>query len=293
MFSGFAQDQISLGPKLRVTLGTKLEHNDFSGFEFQPSVRMAWLPRENQTLWMAISRAVRVPTRIERDITIDITDPAANPVARWIGNEDFESERLVAYELGDRWQPLETLSVDLALFYNDYDRLASLEFGEPFLDTDGRTVIPVTSENLTTGRTYGAELLVEWQPLDDWRLTASYSHIDMNLDPEGQDLNRGEWQEDATPQNIAGLRSLITLGKRFEIDAQLRYQSQIRRQPAEVEILDGFTELDVHLGWHATEHWDVAVVGQNLLHDNHSEFGPVDSRGALERAAYFQATWRN
>jgi len=234
-----------------------------------------------------------VPTRIERDIAIDITDPAGDPVARWLGNEDFESERLVAYELGDRWQPLETLSFDLALFYNDYDRLASLEFGEPFLDSDGRTVIPVTSVNLTTGRTYGAELLVEWQPVDDWRLTASYSHIDMNLDPGGQDLNRGEWQEDATPRDIAGLRSLFTIGTRFEIDAQLRYQTRIERQPAELEIIDGFTELDIHLGWHATEHWDLSLVGQNLLHDNHVEFGPVNQRGALERAAYVQATWRN
>ena len=135
-------------------------------------------------------------------------------MAKWLGNEDFESERLVAYEIGDRWQPLEKLSFDLALFYNDYDRLASLEFGEPFIDTDGRTVIPVTGENLTTGRTYGAELLVEWQPVDDWRLTASYSHIDMNLDPEGQDLNRGEWQEDATPRNIAGLRSFSVIQMR-------------------------------------------------------------------------------
>jgi iron complex outermembrane receptor protein len=293
LFSGFVQDQISLGPKLRVTLGTKLEHNDFSGFEVQPSARMAWLPRANQTLWVAISRAVRVPTRIERDLAIDITDPEGDPVARWLGNKDFESERLIAYEMGDRWQPLETLSFDLALFYNDYDRLASLEFGEPFIDTDGRTVIPVTSENLTTGRTYGAELLVEWQPVDDWRLTASYSHIDMNLDAGGQDLNRGEWQEDATPRNIAGLRSLLTLGTRFEIDAQLRYQTRIERQPAEAESLDGFTELDVHLGWHATEHWDLSVVGQNLLHDDHVEFGPVGQRGALERAAYLRATWRN
>jgi len=293
LFSGFIQDQISLGPKLRLTLGTKLEHNDFSGFEIQPSVRMAWLPRENHTLWMAISRAVRVPTRIERDIAIDITDPAGDPVAKWLGNEDFESERLVAYEIGDRWQPLEKLSFDLALFYNDYDRLASLEFGEPFIDTDGRTVIPVTGENLTAGRTYGAELLVEWQPVDDWRLTASYSHIDMDLDAEGQDLNRGEWQEDATPRDIAGLRSLLTLGTRFEIDAQLRYQTRIERQPAEIEILDGYTELDVHLGWHATEHWDLSLVGQNLLHDDHVEFGPVNARGALERAAYLQATWRN
>ncbi len=293
LFSGFIQDQISLGSKVRLTLGTKLEHNDFSGFEFQPSVRMAWLPRENHTLWVAISRAVRVPTRIERDISIDITDPAGDPVARWVGNDDFESERLVAYELGDRWQPLETLSFDLALFYNDYDRLASLEFSEPFIDTDGRTVIPVTTENLTEGRTYGAELLVEWQPVDAWRLTASYSHINMNLDPKGEDLNRGEWQEDATPRNIAGLRSLLSLGTRFEFDAQLRYQTRIERQPAEIEILDGYTELDVHLGWHATEHWDLSLVGQNLLHDDHVEFGPVNARGALERAAYIQATWRN
>jgi iron complex outermembrane recepter protein len=117
----------------------------------------------------------------------------------------------------------------------------------------------------------------------------------MSLDAEGQDLNRGEWQEDATPRNIAGLRSLITLGSSFEVDAQLRYQTQIERQPAVVtgESLDGFTELDVHLGWHATEHWDLSIVGQNLLHDNHVEFGPVDKRGALERAAYLQATWRN
>jgi iron complex outermembrane recepter protein len=293
LFSGFVQDQISLGPKLKVTLGTKLEHNDFSGFEFQPSVRMAWLPREHHTLWAAISRAARVPTRIERDIAIDITDPTGDPVAKWLGNEDFKSERLVAYEIGDRWQPLERLSFDLALFYNDYDRLASLEFGDPFIDTDGRTVIPVTTENLTSGRTYGAELLMEWQPVDDWRLTASYSHIDMNLDAEGEDLNRGEWQEDATPRNLAGLRSLITLGTRFEIDAQLRYQSRIERQPAVVESLDGFTELDVHLAWHATEHWDLSLVGQHLLHDDHVEFGPVDQRGALERAAYLQATWRN
>ena len=83
-------------------------------------------------------------------------------------------------------------------------------FGTPFIDTDGRTIIPVINENLTTGHTYGAELLVEWQPVDDWRLSASYSHIDMDLTPHGQDLNRGEWQEDSTPRDIAGLRSLIT-----------------------------------------------------------------------------------
>ncbi|HYJ41939.1 MAG TPA: TonB-dependent receptor [Steroidobacteraceae bacterium] len=295
LFSGFIQDQISLGRELRVTVGTKLEHNDFSGFELQPSVRLAWLPRDNHTLWVAISRAVRVPTRIERDIAIDLTDPAGNPVGRLLGNEDFRSELLVAYETGYRWQPLERLSFDLALFYNDYDRLASLEIGEPFIAADGRTVIPVINENLTSGRTYGAELLVEWQPVESWRLSASYSHIDMSLDAEGQDLNRGEWLEGATPRDIAGLRSLLTLGTSVEIDAQLRYQSRIERQPMVVsgESMDGFTELDLRLGWQTTANWSLSLVGQNLLHDNHVEFGSIDRRGALERAAYLKATWRN
>ncbi|HEU5135715.1 MAG TPA: TonB-dependent receptor [Steroidobacteraceae bacterium] len=295
LFSGFIQDHITLGQKLRLTLGTKLEHNDFSGFEVQPSVRMAWSPRDNHTVWVAISRAVRVPTRLERDIAIDITNPAGNPVARLLGNDEYGSERLTAYELGDRWQPIDKLSFDLALFYNDYDRLASLEIGEPFVDTDGRTVIPVINENLTRGRTYGAELLVEWQPVDDWRLSASYSHIEMSLTPGGADLNRGEWLEDATPRDIAGLRSLFALGTRVELDAQLRYQTSIVRQPMLVtgESLDGYTELDVRLGWNATPHWDLSVVGQNLLHDEHVEFGPPDRRGALERAAYLRATWRN
>jgi len=295
LFSGFIQDQISLGDKVRLTLGTKLEHNDFSGFEVQPSVRMAWMPRDNHSVWFAISRAVRVPTRLERDIAIDITDPAGNPVGRLLGNDEFGSERLVAYEAGDRWQPLERLSFDLALFYNDYDRLASLEIGEPFMAADGRTVIPVINENLTAGRTYGAELLVEWQPVDDWRLSMSYSHIEMSLTPGGADLNRGEWLEDATPRDIVGLRSLLTLGTRVELDAQLRHQTEIERQPMLVtgESLAGYTELDLRLGWHATAHWDVSVVGQNLLHDDHVEFGPPDRRGALERAAYFKATWHN
>ena len=127
LFSGFIQDQISLGDSLRVTLGTKLEHNDFSGFEVQPSVRVAWLPRDNHTLWAAISRAVRVPTRFERDVSVDASDPAGNPVFRLVGNDDFESEELIAYEAGYRWRPLEVLSLDLALFYNDYQELAAVE----------------------------------------------------------------------------------------------------------------------------------------------------------------------
>jgi len=296
LYSGFIQDQIALNDVLRLTVGTKLEHNDFSGFEVQPSVRMAWRVRPNQTAWAAISRAVRVPTRIERDIAIDVTDPAGDPIIRLLGNPDFESEELIAYEAGYRWQPMQALSLDIALFYNDYAKLASLEIGEPFIDPeDGRTVIPVLNENLTDGRTYGAELLVEWQPVEQWQLTASYSHIDMDLEPQGQDANRGELLEGSTPRNLAGLRSLVTLHERIELDAQLRYQSRIRSMPLEINVagIDAYTELDLRLGWRASDHWLLSLVGQNLLHDSHPEFGPAESRGSLERAGYLRAEWRH
>jgi iron complex outermembrane receptor protein len=295
LFSGFFQDQLSLTDAVRLTLGTKLEHNDFSGFEVQPSVRLAWNVDDRQTLWAAISRAVRTPTRFERDIAIDVTDPAGNPVVRLLGNEDFQSEELIAYEAGWRWRPLTILSLDVALFYNDYDRLASLELATPFLDpADGRTVIPIENQNQMDGRTYGAELLAEWQPTESWRLTASYSHIDMNLTPLAQDINRNEWLEGSTPRNLAGLRSSWTL-ERLEIDAMLRYQSRIHRLPliTSGEGIDAYTELDLRLGWQASDHWTLSLVGQNLLHDEHVEFGPPEARGALERGAYLKAEWRN
>ncbi len=294
LFSGFIQDQISFS-NVRLTLGTKLEHNDFSGFEVQPSVRLAWLPRDKHTLWSAVSRAVRVPTRFERDVRVDASDPAGNPVIRLVGNDDFESEELIAYEAGYRWQPLDKLSLDLALFYNDYDKLAAVELGTPFLDPDtGQTIIPVESQNMMHGHTAGAELQVEWQPVEGWRLSANYSYIDMDLTPEGLDINRNERLEGSTPRNLAGLRSLLSLGQRFELDAQLRYQSRILTTPLTLagEGVDAYTELDLRLGWRASDQWMFSLMGQNLLHDEHPEFGPLDSRGNLERAVYLKAEWR-
>ena len=245
---------------------------------------------------MAVSRAVRVPTRIERDIDVEVTPPGSNPAGYLLGSDEFESERLIAYEAGYRWRPRTNLSFDLAMFYNDYDDLASLEIvPEPFIDPDdGRVIFPIFNMNLTTGRTYGAELLAEWEPIDDWLLTASYSYIDLALTPSGQDQNRGAWIADATPRNLAGLRSWITLGERFEIDAQLRYQSRIRRIPTDPsgQGFDAFSELDLRFGWRISDSLSVSLLGQNLLHESHEEFGTPAARGRLERAAYLKADLR-
>src|SRR5262249_16204273 len=140
----------------------------------------------------------------------------------------------IAYEAGWRWELAPGLSFDAALFYNDYDRLSSLEFGTPYLGPDGRTIVPIVNENLTSGYARGGELLVEGSPLRGWNLTANYTHLDMSLTPHGDDLNRGEWLEGSTPRNLAGLRSLVTLGDALELDAQFRYQSRIARIPVDV-----------------------------------------------------------
>jgi iron complex outermembrane recepter protein len=211
-----------------------------------------------------------------------------------LGNPEFDSERLLAYELGHRWQASSNLSFDLALFYNDYDRLASLEAGAPFIDPDtGQTVIPILNRNLTRGRSLGGELLVEWQPTDHWRLSGSYSGIDLRLEADGLDLNRGTWLDGSTPRGQFALRSLLTLG-RFDIDAHFRHHTRIRRIPLDPggAGFDAYSSLDLRVGWRLSPEWGITLVGQNLLDDEHLEFGGVTARGALERSAYLKAEWR-
>jgi iron complex outermembrane receptor protein len=288
LVSGFAQDQIALTDTLRLTLGTKLEHNDFSGFEVQPSVRAAWEVNRGQTLWAAISRAVRVPTRIERDVSIDATDPAAYPVLRLLGNRSFDAEELIAYELGYRWQVSSNLSLDLAGFHNRYQKLASLELGTPFLDpASGKTIVPILNENVTDGRAEGVEMQAAYAPVQWWQLIGTYSYLSLHLEPHGLDLNGGQLSEGATPRHQFGLRSLLDLPAGFTFDAQLRRRGEIALR----DRVPAYTELDVRLAWHASERIDLSLVGQNLLHDHHLEF-PTEVASEVERSVYGRVALR-
>lgn len=294
LFSAFVQDQIVWRDVLRVTVGTKLEKNDFSDFEIQPSIRAAWDIAAGHTIWAAVSRAARIPTRLERDIFIDVSDPAGNPVVRLLGNEDFAAEELVAYELGYRWRASDILHVDVSLFENHYDGLASLEVGTPFTDPqDGRTVIPIVNRNLTDGRSRGLETLITFSPFERWRLTGSYSYLDLSLDPAGQDINRGKFYDGATPRHQFALGSYLTLPRGFELDAHFRRLTSIRRLPQITtgEGIPGYSELDIHLSWRASKQMRLTVVGQNLLHDHHVEFGTPAARGAIERGVYVKIVW--
>jgi iron complex outermembrane receptor protein len=294
LVSGFIQDQVRVVDTLRLTVGTKLEHNDFSGFEVQPSARAAWDLVPGHTVWGAVSRAVRVPTRFERDIAIDVTDPAANPLIRLLGNPEFDSERLIAYEGGHRWQPSNGLAWDTAVFHNRYEGLASLELGDPFLDpTSRRTIVPLGAENLTGGIANGIETFATYAPIPPLRVSASYSYLDLRLDPAGADLNRGRFLEGSTPRHQFGLRSSTDLPGRFRLDALFRRVAAIRQIPLIVsgEGLPGYSSLDLRVAWDGWRQMEVALVGQNLLQSRHLEFGPPESRGEVQRGVYAKVAW--
>jgi len=293
LYGAFIQDELSWWDTVHLTLGTKLEHNDFSGFEAQPSIRVAWDVAPTQTLWAAVSRSVRVPTRIERDVDIDVTDPAANPVARLVGNRSFHAEELVAFELGYRWQIRPTLSVDLASFHNRYNGLASLELGTPYIDPNtGQTVFPIVNRNLTDGRAEGAEVLVTYAPQSHWRLSLTYSYIDMDLVANGMDLNRGRFAAGSTPRNQVGLRSYLDLPHGFELDVQFRALAAIELQPASPsgEGVGSYQELDARLGWRVGRIL-LSLDGRNLLHDHHVEIGVPGQGSALRRSVYGKVAW--
>jgi len=293
VISAFVQDQVEFADSLRLTLGTKLEYNDFSGSEFQPSVRLAWQLSPQQMVWTAVSRAARVPTRLERDIAIDVSsNPAANPIQRLLGNDDFDSEKLLAYEAGYRWQGTDRFAVDLTAFHNVYDGLASLELGQRFV-TNGRTVIPIVNKNLNDGDADGAGLLATFLPQKFWRLVASYSYINIRIDRGGLDLNGGRFIAGATPRHQFGLRSLLDIAPNWQLDLQLRHQTPIRSEPGSgtSAAIDAYTEMDLRGAWQLSSTIEIALVGQNLLHDHHAEFGTPQARGEMERSVYGKITW--
>lgn len=286
LVSLFIQDQILLRDGLIFTLGTKLEHNDFSGFEIQPSARLAWESAPGHTIWTSIARAVRVPTRFERDVQVDATDPEADTVVRLVGNDNFEAEEIIAYEAGYRWQATDTLSLDLAVFHNRYRNLSSIEFGDPFSEGD-KTIVPIQAENLGRGRSHGFESVVTYAPLPNWRLSATYSYLNMHLDSTGEDLNRGAFLEGATPSHQAGVRSSFDW-RTYQFDVQLRHSSEIESLPASVsgEGVPGYTEMDVRVARRIGENLELSLVGKSLLDSHHPEFGTEQNRGEVERRIF-------
>jgi iron complex outermembrane receptor protein len=290
-FSGFIQDKITLQPeKWFLTLGSKFEHNDYTGTEIQPSARIQWHPSQTQMVWTSVSRAVRTPSRLENDLnaiqaagavggTLLTVDTTANPY--------LQSEELMAYEAGYRNQLTEKLLLDVTTFYNDYTNLVTytstgIVFPPP------RFIIPLTPFNNESAKTYGAEAVLNWRALDVLKLSASYSLLDMYV--HGPSVSASGTTEQQSPQNQLNLRALWDVTKKVSFDTTLYYVSEL-----EAFDVDSYTRLDMHLGWHATKDIELNLVGQNLLDDAHQEFtSPTDGHNfatEIRRSIYGNITW--
>jgi iron complex outermembrane recepter protein len=282
-FSAFLQDQINLlDNRLRVTVGSKLEHNDFTGFEVEPNIRFVGILSKNQSVWAAISRAVRTPALTEEGLRLNeaVVPPGAPPfnsplpvVEAIYGSNQFRSEDLLAYEVGYRVQATSSFSADIATFYNSYTNLRSAEPGTPFVEANPfptDVVVPFTASNKMSGGTYGAELFADWKVLPIWRLMGSYSYLQMDIRKNADSLDPTPDNPDgASPRHQWYVRSSLDLPLHLEHDVTLRY---VDRLPS--LNIPSYYSLDANLGWKPTNSLAISVGGQNLLNNQHIEFIP-------------------
>jgi iron complex outermembrane receptor protein len=272
----FGQDEIALWPGFFVTLGSKFEHNEFTGFEVQPTIRARWsAPR--RSVWGAVSRAVRVPTRFDTDLRIRFPN---SPAVLLTGSEAFKTETVIAYEAGYRRLYSDWLSVDVAVYVNRYDDLRSQELPS----SPGE---PIVLANMLNAQSGGVELSTAAQMASWWQAHVSYTHHwkELTFDDGSRDATRGA-SEANDPKHLFTLRSYMNGGP-FEFDVFLRAVGALP-QPA----VDAYREMDARVGWRVRPGWDLAVIGTNLLSPRHLEFRAGTAPELYERSVSLRSTWR-
>jgi len=275
----FVQDEIALTENLALTLGIKLENNDYTGTESLPSARLAWKASPTQLWWAGLSRAVRAPSRIDREIQFP---PPGSPLTAFIpagsfiiGGPDFVSEVADVVELGWRAQPSRDLTLSVTAFHYEWDKLRSGQLPPAFV------------QNMIEGRVYGVEGWANWQAAETWRLSAGFTTLRKHLrlkpgstDPDGP----SELGNDPDYQWV--LRSSHNLAPRQELDIMLRRVDELPdpRVPA-------YLAVDVRYGWRIRRDLEVSLVAQNLFDPSHPESGDAPGRSEFARGAYLKLRW--
>jgi iron complex outermembrane receptor protein len=278
LFNAFVQDEIKLREKVFFTFGTKLEHNDYTGYEIEPSGRLQWNLTSARMIWAAVSRAVRMPARYDRDLY----EP--NPIYGVFlsGNSSFRSETVVAYEIGYRGQLGPKVSGSLSAYYNDYEHVRSLGLTPV-------TFLPVLFQNNLLVDSYGFELSADYQASDWWRLHAGYSLIkeDVRVAPGEVDLFNG-LNETADPEQQVFVRSSMDFAHRTRCDVAFRWIDTVHNNSGPTPgTVPSYADVDIRVAWYATKNLEISIVGRNLLHDHHPEAGfPEPNREEVARSAY-------
>ncbi|MBT5055197.1 MAG: TonB-dependent receptor [Gemmatimonadetes bacterium] len=290
-YNAFAQDDISLRDgRVHLTLGGKVEHNPFTGLELQPNARVRWAPRDRQSLWAAVSRAVRTPARVETDgelVMGSLTHEQDEDVPIFVvgaGSEDLCSQKVIAIEAGYRLRPIPRLFIDIATFVQYIDDIVEVNLGTPVRLTDpDRLILPTLLNNRGQGRSAGAEVLVDWEARRGWLVQGTYSYLNMRRNDAPS-----VGFTDRSPHHLQ-LRSRSTLAEWWTLDATARYVAE-RAQQA----IDGYLTLDARLAWRSGHGVEISVVGQNLLAAEHQEGITqivLHRTAQIQRGVYGQIRW--
>lgn len=304
IYSGFLQDEIAIAPgRFALTIGSKFEHNNRSGFEAQPSARALWTPAPRQTFWAAVTRAVRTPSRLDQDLQLtDLLLPSPPFYLRVAGSSTFRSEEMLGTGAGYRTLIVGNLYLDTALFYNNYDDLYGYGPATTIVETSPvptHIVLQLPLANATKGDTAGFELAPDWKPFDWWELKGSYSYLHLHMrDKPGA---AGVYNSlitisdnGSSPHHQIETQSLFDLPRKIEVDMTYRFVSALPAQtsiPAGA-IVQAYSTGDFRLGWQPNGRIGISFVGQNLFQPQHAEFGGDDGPlVGIRRSYYGKITW--
>lgn len=303
--NGFIQDEVALIPnQLIATVGTKVSYNNYTDFEWQPNLRLLWKPHHQHTVWGAVSRAVRLPSRMEQNGRANVAAASGfggTSVISLINNSDFKSEEVLAYELGYRTVPIPSVSVDIAGFYNVYRRLLSTETQPVFVETTPsppHAVIPNKFNNRLNGNSYGVEVAAQWKVQQDWNLSLNYTWLRFRLKPDASSSNTTASNATGNnPKHQFQIRSRHNLPFDLEFDTGFYFASRLSNLG-----VPSYTRTDVRLGWKPSPYIEVSLVGQNLFDNQHPEFSGSSGVGGasiggtspseVPRSGYLKLTMR-
>jgi iron complex outermembrane receptor protein len=293
IYSGFVQDEIKLGQNFTVTAGAKLQHNNFSGFDIQPSARLLWSLGEHQSVWLGVTGAVTTPSDLEENFFLQ--GGANHTFVQLLGNRKFKSEDVKGYEIGYRVLSGDRFYVDLSTFWSNYSDLQSFSAAN-VSSSGGNTYITIQYQNQIAGHTSGFEFAPQFTIVPWWRLNTSYSYVSGNFGANGptSDISSTgsvSTYEGSTPRHMVSVQSKVDLPGHLHLDEMYRFISQLPAQKVEA-----YQTMDVSFGAPLGRDVSVKVVGQNLFQPHHLEWGtgdPTQSPVGVSRAAYVQILFQS
>ena len=298
LVTAFLQDEVTLvNDQLWLSLGSRFEHNDYSGFEIQPTARLMWKPHRQHRVWAAVSRAVRTPARVNQDVSAiagvlppDSTqNPLSLPIVLSVRSNLYKAEELLTYELGYRLALSKSLSLDLTAFYNNYYALLGLEQDQLVISTDSINQ-SITQKNSSSAETYGFELTSVWQMRQWWQWNLNYSFTRYQIH-EGV-IDSAKLYD---PQQTVFIRAALSPWHDVTLDFSLRYVDQLVVSvfPQAVKIKD-YTNLNIHLTWMLDNNLKISIAGQNLLDNSNLEYiqEQITLPSEVERGFYGKLSWK-